>query len=214
MSWMIWHDPGVRSRFVGILAIPVVLAVACGGGGHSSASSNPTPTSTRPSTAVSTTPARTGPLSTGPGVQPGETPPVLNEDAKQHTPAGALAFANYYFKAYDWGVATTDPYLVEQISAPSCSACHRYIARLDALRGKGGHVVRGRTTVLSRALVTGSFETKADYVVQMKITEDAVVLVSPSAPPSTSAPASSYTSLVFVSWRGTRWQIVEEGAPS
>ena len=215
MSWMIWHDPGVRSRFVGILAIPVVLAVACGGGGHSAASSDPRPPSTRPSTAVSTTPARTGPLSTGPGVQPGETPPVLNEDAKQHTPAGALAFANYYFKSLDWSTATTDPYLLQQISSPLCQACARAINGLIALRDEGGHVRGGRISLVSTKLVTGTFKVKSDLVVEVAVNENAVVLIRPSAAPTTSAPAVTRdNSLVFVSWLSGRWHVIEVGAPS
>lgn len=145
---------------------------------------------------------------------PGEKPPVMDPQAKQHNPAGALTFAEYYIKAFDWGTATSDPYLVSQISAPSCMACRRYIAELDELRSKNGHVEGGRTTVLSDRLVTGSFKAKSDYVVQFKIKEDSVVLVSPSAPPSTTAPASTSVSLVFVSWVRGRWQIIEEGAPS
>jgi hypothetical protein len=202
----------VRTRFAVIVAVLAVLGSGCGGGGHAHTSSDPAPTPSG-STPATTSPTPTGPLTTGPGVLPGEKPPVLSPEAKQHTPAGALAFAAYYFKAYDWGVATTDPYLIERIGASSCTACRTYIDQLNSLRAKGGHVERGRTTVLSSKLVTGTFKTKSDYVVEFKIKEDAVVLVVPSAPPSTSAPASSYTSLVFVSWRRTGWQIVEEGAP-
>jgi len=201
----------VRIRFAGIVVILAMLA-ACDSGGRASPSSGSPRSSSRPPTA-SATPTRTGPLTTGAGVLPGEKPPVLSDAAKQHTPTGALLFANYYFQAYDWGIATTDPYLVEQISATSCGVCERYIAELNSLRGKGGHVARGRTDLLSSKLVTGHFKTKADYVVECKIREDAVVLISPSAPPSTSAPASNYTSLIFVSWIGAGWRIVEEGAP-
>jgi hypothetical protein len=214
MSWMIWHDPGVRSRFVGILAIPVVLAVACGGGGHSAASSNTTPTSTRPSTAVSTTPARTGPLSTGPGVQPGEKPPVLNEDAKQHTPAGALLFANYYIRALDWSFATNDSYLLKAISSPTCPACNRYITALDGL-GEGEHLTGSRIGIVSDRLITGSFKVKSDAVVKFVLNDQAAVIVKPSSAPSTVAPAARHdVSLVFVSWIAGAWKVVEEGAPS
>jgi hypothetical protein len=197
---------------MGIVAVLVMLAAACDGGGNRP---KPSDASTPVATAPSTTPSapRTGPLTTGPGVQPGDKPPVLPDAAKQHTSTGALLFADYYFKAYDWGIATTDPYLVEQISAPSCTACQRYVKELNSLRLKGGHVDRGRTDVLSSKLANGTFKTKSDYVAECHIKEDAVVLVTPSAPPSTSAPASNYTSLIFVSWSGGRWQIVEEGAP-
>ena len=63
----------------------------------------------------------------------GETPPVLDKFAKQHNSAGALAFATYFIKALDWSLATTDPYLIKQISAPSCQACKAYISNIGAL---------------------------------------------------------------------------------
>jgi hypothetical protein len=215
VGWLIWHDSGVRIRFAVIVGVLAVLSAACTGRGHSPRSSDPrpTPSASRSTATATATPSPTGPLTTGPGVLPGEKPPVLGADAKQHTPAGALAFAAYYFKAYDWGIATTDPYLVERISSPSCVVCRTYSAQLKDLRQKGGHIERGRTSVLAGKLVTGAFKTKSDYVVEFRIKEDAVVLVTPSAPPTTSAPASDYTSLVFVSWGTAGWQIVEEGGP-
>lgn len=205
----------MRIRFVGILAIPAVLAVACGG--HSATPPDPAPTSNRssPSATATPTPTRTGPLSTGPGVQPGERPPVLTEDAKQHTPAGALAFANYYFKSLDWSTATTDPYLLKQISSLSCRACTRAINGLDALRAEGGHVRHGRISVVSARLVAGIFKVKSDRVVEVAVNEEPVVLIRPSSPPSTSAPAVTRdVSLVFVSWLSGRWNVLEVGAPS
>jgi hypothetical protein len=211
---LIWHDSDVRTRFAAIVALLTVFGAACGGGGgHSAKSSDRAPTASGSSVTATGTPSPTGPLTTGPGVLPGEKPPVMSADTKQHTPAGALAFAAYYFKAYDWGIATTDPYLVDRISAPSCHACQAYVGQLTDLRAKGGHIEGGRTTILSSKVVTGVFKTKSEYVVEFKIKEDAVVLVTPSAPPSTSSPASNYTTLIFVSWSKTGWQIVEEGAP-
>jgi hypothetical protein len=200
-----------------ILTVGAVLVAACdgGGSGHPSRSSEPVPStgsSTAPS--LSPSPSRTGPLTTGPGVQPGEKPPVLDAEAKQHTASGALAFAIYYFKAFDWGYATTDPSLVEQISAPSCRACRSYVDGLASVRARGGHVEGGRITIRSANLATGSFTVKSERAVEVNLSEDAVVLVSPSAAPSTAATSISRdTSLVFVSWAAGRWQVVEVGAP-
>jgi hypothetical protein len=209
----------VRIGFLPIAAVVMVFAAACTSGGTPA----PGPTSPPPSSAVVTTPSatgpsptpsRTGPLTTGAGVLPGEKPPVLYDYAKAHTPSGALAFATYYMKAYDWGVATTDPTLVAQISATSCQTCRNYIAELTSLRDKGGHVEGGRTTLLSSKLVTGSFKTKSDFVADFALSEDAIVLVAPGEARSTSAPKSTYESLVFVSWDGKGWRIVEEGSPT
>jgi hypothetical protein len=193
-----------------------MLVAGCDGGGHSSGPSDSARASGPPSTATSfrPSPTRTGPLTTGPNVQAGEKPPVLSEGAKQHTPAGALLFATYYFKAYDWGIATTDPYLVQQVSAPTCGACRRYVNGLNSLRRGGGYAKGGRINVKSTKLVTGSFRLKSDYVVATTLAEEALIEVRPSATPTTMAPATQDTSLVFVSWAGRGWQIIEVGAPS
>jgi hypothetical protein len=140
---------------------------------------------------------------------------VLPDAAKEHSPAGALVFAGYYFKAFDWGVATTDPYLVQRISAPSCTACARYSNGLRTLRRQGGFVRGGRVSVDSARTVTGTFRMKSDYVVEVTCHEEAVVLVHPSSAPSTAQGAvKNDVSLVFVSWADYEWRIVEVAAPS
>ena len=59
---------------------------------------------------------------------------MLTSGAKADAAAGAKAFATYFVQAVDWGLATTDPYLISAISAPSCRACAGYIQGL--LHGK------------------------------------------------------------------------------
>jgi hypothetical protein len=135
--------------------------------------------------------------------------------AKQHTSAGALAFGNYYFRALDWSTATTDPYLVAQISAPTCQACKRVVHSLDSLREVGGHVSGGRIAVDRESVVTGSFNVASDFVVEVWTTEAEIVLIRPGAAPTTTAPSTTNDpSLLFVSWVGSRWQVVEVGSPS
>lgn len=217
MFLLIWHDSGVRIRFAVIVGILAMLVAGCDGGGHSSGPSDSARASGPPSTATSSrpSPTRTGPLTTGPNVQAGEKPPVLSDDAKQHTPAGALAFGSYYFKALDWSTATNDSFLVEQISALSCHACARAINGLRTLREERGYVRGGRISFGSATLVTGTFKVESDFVVQVTVDEQPVILVHPSAPPTTSAPAvAKDVSLVFVSWLSGTWRVVEVGAPS
>ncbi|MDT4945157.1 MAG: hypothetical protein QOH14_1890 [Pseudonocardiales bacterium] len=76
-----------------------MLAAACTGGGATRTSTPPPPDtpSASANSSPSPSPSRTGPLSTGPNVRPGEKPPVLPEAAKEHSPGGALVFAGYYF---------------------------------------------------------------------------------------------------------------------
>lgn len=140
----------------------------------------------------------------------------MDAQAKQHTPAGALAFATYYFRAYDWGIATNDSYLVDKIGAKSCTACQRFADGVAGAHKQHGYFKGGRINVASARLVTGSFRFKSDYVVEVTADEAALLLVRPSVAPTTAAPAATHdVSLVFVSWlAGHGWRVVEVGAPS
>jgi hypothetical protein len=160
---------------------------------------------------VSPSPSRTGPLTTGAGVLPGETPPVEPDLAKQHTALGAQVFARYFIKALSWSIATTDSYLIRKISAASCETCARYVAGLDSLQATGRHEVGGRLTVDTIGLATGPFKTKSDFAVQFELNETPAWVL-----PATSTPSSQpkrFQSIVFVTWIGGRFQVVEQGSP-
>ena len=193
-----------------------MLAAACTGGGATRTSPPPPPDtpSASASSSPSPSPSRTGPLSTGPNVRPGEKPPVLPEAAKEHSPAGALAFATYFIKALDWGFATNDAYLVEKISSASCQACKRNISALDKLNHDHGIERGARVHLVSGRLVTGDFRYKSELVAEIQLRQDRAVISRPSSAPTTIQPENPYTSLVFVSWQSGHWIIVEFGAPS
>jgi hypothetical protein len=138
---------------------------------------------------------------------------VLPDAANEHSPAGALLFAGYYFKALDWSIATNDPYLVEKISDGTCGSCKRYIQGLNQLAAMNSRQDGGRIRVRSAKLVSGSFRFKSEFVVEVDVSEDQAVLIRPSRAPSTT-PAARYDSLVFVSWRNSGWRIIEEASAS
>ena len=165
----------------------------------------------QPSTSTTVTPTPTGPKTTGAGVRPGEKPPVLDAIAKEHSSTGALEFAVYYIKALDWSLATTDPYLLKQISAPGCKACEGYVNALNELAAQGGTVQGGRIHFRSSRLFGGTGDVTADYIVEVAYTQAPLTRVFPTASPSKdSTKPTTYHSHVFVSWSATGWRIVEE----
>jgi hypothetical protein len=199
----------VHIRFLAIAALVTILGAACTG------SDEPAPTPPVSTSTASASPTPTGPLTTGPGVRPGEKPPALPEIAKQHTPAGALLFAEYFIRALDWSAATNDAYLLVEVSAPSCEACQRDISAAMTLRAEGAIEQGGRIKILGAQLVTGTFNIQSDYVVEVTTMNEAVVIVKPSSAPSTAAlPVAKDRSLVFVSWTADGWKIAGEGKPS
>jgi hypothetical protein len=61
-------------------------------------------------------------------------------------------------------------------------------------------------------LATGDFRFKSDFVVDVAVDEEPVVLEFPSSVPTTAAPGEAmHHSLVFVSWVNDGWKIVEVG---
>jgi hypothetical protein len=136
---------------------------------------------------------------------------VLTAGAKIHTAASAKAFATYFVQAVDWGLATTDPYLISAISAPSCRACAGYIQSLTAMRTRGDSVHGARIQVVSATIMRGTLPLKADYGVELVIREGAPVTASAgSAAPSTDTGANQDYARVYLDWTAGGWQVVEE----
>jgi hypothetical protein len=153
--------------------------------------------------------SRTGPLTTGPNVRPGEKPPVYPSAARSRNQIGAFAFAGYYYKALDWSIATNDDALIRAIAGPGCPSCRLASEAVAKLRARneielGGRiVVEHASTLTSRPRVNFRY----DYAFRFTYREDAVVLVSPDGSRRTTAQASRQTSIVYVDWLGDEWRV-------
>ena len=183
----------------------LLLLTACGGGGAA------VPENSTGNSAAPPSPRPTSPATVGLSLRSGEKPPKLAAAAKTHTAAGAKSFATYFLQAVDWGLATTDPYLISAISAPSCRACAGYIQSLTAMRARGDTIRGARIQVVSAAVMRGSLPVQAEYGVQLVIREEASVAASTgSAAPSTDSRANQDYARVYLDWTAAGWQVVEE----
>jgi hypothetical protein len=202
----------VRFRFLAIGVIAGMLAACTSGDAEPRPTPSPSPSSPRTSTTAassSPTPTPTGPLTTGPNVRPGEKPPVYPALAKHHTADGALAFAIYYFKAFDWGYATNDSRLVAAISEPTCDGCRSYISALNSLEQSNEVLRGGRITFKSSSIAPNTYKVKAEYVADLVVDEQAVVVQGPSTTRTAASPVTNDHSLVFVSWISGEWKVVK-----
>jgi hypothetical protein len=207
------HHAGVGIRLLAIGLIAGLLAACSGGGADPDPTPAPTP-STRPSSVAPSstpaTPSRTGPLTTGPNVRPGEKPPVFPELAKQHTANGALAFASYFVRAFNWGYETNDPYLVRKISEARCKACASYVKGLESLTSSGGVLREGLLTPRSASIFHGTLKIHADFAIDLALDEAPVVIEKPSARPSTATVLTKNDhSLLLVTWVSGSWKVTE-----
>jgi hypothetical protein len=205
-----------------VLAVCAAALAACGGSADNFSTVSPTPSapgsrsaSGSASASPTAAPTQTGPLLTGHGVSPGEVPPTRSSFSLQHNSDGALAFAAYFYRALDWSIATTDPYLLRQISAPTCIGCNKYINAMTALEHAGGYSVGGRGHATSFALVHGDSRVTAEFTVQVTLIQQSqVVVTSPGAPATTySNSGNPETNFLYVSWGNAGWQAIEIGTP-
>lgn len=173
----------------GAAAAGTVLT-SCGGAQHP-AESAPAPATAltspagTPAASPSPTPTRTGPLPTGPGVQPGQTPPTLADAGKASTTSGALTFAKFYFQAIDWSIATMDPYLIQKYSEPNCKSCTDYITDITGLAKTGGYFVGSRITANDAEISFDKFDIPSSFAVKLMMSQSPqAVVASPGASPS------------------------------
>jgi hypothetical protein len=194
---------------VAVIAVPVA---GCGKSGTPTAHSSPNVqvSASIPPTA-SPSPSRTGPLTTGAGVLPGETPPVEPAAANQHAVEGATTFIAYYFKALDWSLATTDAYLLRGLSSASCAACTRHIAGIASLQGAGSRVQGGRSSITEIAQVHGSYQVRSDYVFGLTLSQGAAQIVDGSGRIVSIQKPHLSRLTAFVSWVRGAWSLDELG---
>jgi hypothetical protein len=211
------HHAGVGIRLLAIGLIAGLLAACSGGGADPDPTPAPTP-STRPSSVAPSstpaTPSRTGPLTTGPNVRPGEKPPILDHLGMQRTDLGATVAGAYYFKALDWTIASNDDWLIEQLALPSCAACRRIHGGLASLQAKGTVERGGRIRVRSAVVDRSNREAGVDVAVRVVYDEDPVRLVASNGRVQTTQRAvRGVVALVLLRWVGMAWRVVEVTAP-
>lgn len=203
----------VRTTSVGVVLAAALLVTGCSGGGPPPSPGPASATSARASATPSATPTptRTGPLTTGPGVLPGEKPPVESPLATEYSSAGAYAFAGYFLSALSWAIATNDAALIAELSLPSCETCKNYINELTTLRAQHQVQRGGRPSVRNAHPVDGPFPVLADYAMEFTLDQSAAVLL----PSNKRFPAhEGFRSVVLVSWINGRWRVVDQVSPS
>ncbi|MGY2873811.1 hypothetical protein ACVW00_001001 [Marmoricola sp. URHA0025 HA25] len=111
---------------VAVLVVVAVLLVVTGCGADPKADPSPAP-STPVTSPVSTTPSA----------------PVLPEEAKANTKAGAVAFVKYYVELINHAQATGDVGSLQAVEAKECRSCANARETLNTIYGAGGHIEGG-----------------------------------------------------------------------
>ena len=171
------------SRLV-VGAVALLLALtACGG--------DPKPD---PSPSVST--SVTSPASATP------TPPVMPEEAKADTKAGAIAFVKYYIALINHAQATGDVDALAKVEGPDCKSCAEGRDYLKKIYGSGGHISGGAWSV-HRVKARQSGENWAVTVTGAFAPSDAYA--SADADPQHAKGGPTLTN--FIVWHDTAWRV-------
>lgn len=176
---------------VALLIVVAVLLMLTGCGGDPKADPSPSPSS----------PA-TSPVSTTPSA------PVMPEEAKADSKAGAIAFVKYYVELINHAQATgtVDQLLAaESVDCKSCASGRKYIANVY---DSGGHIEGGElaVTILS-SLRNVSLK---GWTIDAQLTFGPQTVVRPTASPSNEQLDGGETPVTFlVSRRSAGWTVSE-----
>lgn len=194
------------------VAATAVFVAGCSGGDAPERSPAPSSPRSSASTMSTVSAPRTGPLTTGAGVLPGEKPPVEPAIAKTHTDDGAFAFAAYYLRALDWSLATTDVFLLDELSDLSCGACRQHISGIANLAKSGSRVIGGRSRLISEKLIPTPSAVDADLAYRVSVLQDAATVVTPTGAITQRQAAGEKTINLYLKWNSSVWRIVEIGS--
>lgn len=94
--------------------------------------------------------------SDAPHASPMASDPTAGIGINAPTPAGATAFAKFYFGQIERAFVTGDPGELRRLSLPTCKTCGLYIASVDRLRTEK-EVLKGHFTFTFVAAATANF---------------------------------------------------------
>jgi hypothetical protein len=149
---------------------------------------------------------------TGHNVRPGEKPPVYPAAAREHTQAGANAFAEFFLRTWDWAYATTNPSYMRHYFGSSCGLCTGTATGISKTaaqhhRYEGGRFVIHwvQTTPIAPVSAPADFCSKAyiDASAQTVVDENGKVITG--EPPHSNVGFKLCMQSATSSWRITYW---------
>jgi hypothetical protein len=159
------------------------------------------------SQSVPTTSKAAAPSSSLPALGPADFP--LPAAARQKTPDGVEAFANYYVQLLDRSGKALDSTAVRTLSR-NCATCTKLAAQWDQAKAAGQRIDGGSVTLIS----TGSVLIKdAGAEIPTYIQQAALSYLDPSGTPvpNKTSPAVRLTGGIKLEWDGSRstWVVTQ-----
>ena len=195
----------IRPHVRGLSAAACVAVLAgCGSssGGSSATSSGTAAPATHSTSAAPTTTASASPTSNSTAAGA----PGVPEPARQHTTAGAIAFAKYYVKK------TNDTYLapkagvLEPLAKKSCKTCGNYAASVKEMATKHEHATVKTEIPRGAKRLVG----ERGMVIEIRYDQPDVKIVDAHGNLVQEASAKHNAGLVFfLEWTSNGWRVKE-----
>lgn len=123
---------------------------------------------------------------------------------------GAVTFADFWFKALDWGYATTDSTLARTLYSRECSDCARFVGIFDRTKSAGNHFLGGRTRVTRKQIITDDSRHPGSTVVDALLTADRLRVVTPAGKViENDPPVSDLRYRLWLRWASSRWMLID-----
>ncbi|WP_369853683.1 DUF6318 family protein [Angustibacter sp. Root456] len=193
---------GHLRRFV-VGACAAVALVACQGSGEAA----PTPSPVRPTEVSASGNPSASPTSTSepsPSAE-AEAWARVPKAAREHTFAGAQAFAEFYLEQLNQAWTAPDPQALADLATSRCGTCRQYTEVAVALRANGERYSGRVLTVRSAAWQPES--TLARAVVYVNVVQEAATVVDSRGSTVRSERRTLGTSAVEVDWSDSHWRV-------
>ncbi|TAM81163.1 MAG: hypothetical protein EPN43_14415 [Jatrophihabitans sp.] len=173
-------------------------------------STNPPPTTTPDPPTVPGLPADVP--TTGPNLtRAGETPPLMPPEATAHTPAGAVAFAEFFIRTMDWGYATVSSTYMRHYFTADCTICAGLADGIDGIAAKGRHVYGNRFAIAPGSTATPGSSGGEEYAVRVSYSVTSGEVVDTSGRFVEGQPALQLVDQISTRWSHDRWSVVAIG---
>jgi hypothetical protein len=127
-----------------------------------------------------------------------------------HSPAGAIAFAVYWFEALDWGYATTSSTLARSLFLPVCTDCERFMSNFDDARQRGIHFRGGRLSISEADIATNDRRHGADNAADVTIDVGPLQRIDSRGHVVARGAATNHVTFrVWLRWTTAAWRVVD-----
>jgi hypothetical protein len=189
-------------------ALGLVTAISLGLGLAGCSGSDAPPQLAPPGTVGTPgTPDPSSPSGTAPSATADPSWPPIPAAAKAHTPAGAEAFARYYFTALNYAFTHPDPTIFDSIALPGCKSCANHKETAEGLSRHGWRYLNAPEKVVATNPDPAQSKDTQDVSVVFRSVSGTVVNANNQVVDR--KPKDSAIFSLHIKWETADWRVAE-----